>query len=171
LSSVANSVWIFAWHYRIIELSLLLMLVILASLIRINMILSKEALSKKEKIFIRLPFSVYFGWITVATIANVTTQLVDWNLNPSGTWEQVITIVVLAVGIAIGIATMIRNRDIPYGLVLIWAYAGILIKHVSDSGFNGAHPPVMAAVIASLALLAVAAAYTLPKALKQAKSM
>ena len=41
----------------------------------------KEKLDQKEKLFIRLPFSVYFGWITVATIANITTLLVDigWN--------------------------------------------------------------------------------------------
>ncbi|MFO7612931.1 MAG: tryptophan-rich sensory protein [Clostridia bacterium] len=171
LSSVANAVWIFAWHYRMIELSLLLMLVILASLIKINIIIGMEKLSGKEKIFIRLPFSVYFGWITVATIANVTTQLVDWNLNPFGTWEILITVAVLAVGIFIGISTMARNRDIPYGMVIIWAYAGILIKHVSENGFNGEYPAIIIAVVASLVLLAAAMAYILPKTLKRGKNL
>ena len=77
ISSVANFAWIFSWHYKIIPLSMLLMLVILICLGLITIRINKEKLTTTEKIFIRLPFSVYFGWITVATIANATTLLVD----------------------------------------------------------------------------------------------
>ena len=76
LSSAANIAWIFSWHYNIIPLSLALMIVILVTLIRAYQKINAGALSFKEKIFVRLPFSIYFGWITVATIANVTTLLV-----------------------------------------------------------------------------------------------
>ena len=77
ISSLANSAWIFSWHYRIIPLSMLLMAVLLICLIMINQRLAKEKLRASEKFFIRLPFSLYFGWITVATIANATVLLVS----------------------------------------------------------------------------------------------
>jgi hypothetical protein len=81
ISPLANAAWIFSWHYDQILLSLIWMLVILVCLIKINLIIKKMVLTKKEKFFIQIPFRVYFGWITVATIANVTTFLVSihWN--------------------------------------------------------------------------------------------
>ena len=152
VSSIANTVWIFAWHYNQIELSLVLMLVILGCLILINQLTVKETFSLQEKILIRLPFSVYFGWITVATIANVTTLMVDAGWKGFGISETAWTVVILAVGALIGIVTMQRQKDVAYGLVLIWAYLGILIKHATDSGFDSRYPIVIVAVSVCLTL-------------------
>ena len=166
LSSMANTIWIFAWHYKIIELSLIMMLIILASLIRIILILKRQNLSVKDNYLIRLPFSVYFGWITVATIANVTTQLVDWNWNGFGISEQALTIIVLAVGVLIGSTTILRNKDIAYGLVLVWAFTGILIKHLSPSGFQGEYTGILVSVIISLVAFVAAILVVLVKKAK-----
>ena len=156
LSSMANTVWIFAWHYKIIELSLIMMLVILGSLLSISLIIKRQRLSKAEYFFIKIPFGVYFGWITVATIANITTQLVDWGWNGFGLSDQLWTIIVLIAGVAIGVSTVISNRDWAYGLVLVWAYAGILIKHLSQTGYEGTYTGVIITAIASIALFALA---------------
>lgn len=64
--------------------------------------------------FIRLPFSVYFGWITVATIANITTALVDIGWDGFGISESIWTILIIVIGLVIGAVTMIRNHDIAY---------------------------------------------------------
>lgn len=160
-SSLVNAAWIFSWHYSMIGLSVLLMLVLLLSLIYINETIKKEKLDQKEKLFIRLPFSVYFGWITVATIANITTQLVDIGWNGFGIPETAWTVLIIVIGLAIGAVTMIRNRDIAYGLVIIWAYTGILIKHMSQSGFAGQYPSVITTVIACIVLMGVAIGYVL----------
>ena len=104
ISSLANFGWIFAWHYKSILLSLLFMLIILVCLMLITIRINKETLTTNEKVFIRLPFSVYFGWITVATIANVTTLLVDIlgsPVNLLGISEVVWTVVILLVGLLI----------------------------------------------------------------------
>lgn len=159
ISSLANIAWIFSWHYNIIPLSMLFMAVILVCLIMINQITSREKFTIKEKFFIRLGFSVYFGWITIATIANATTLLVSLGWNGFGKSETVWTIVILFVGLLIGVATMLKNRDIAYGLVLIWAYFGILIKHTSANGFAGQYPPIITAVIIFLVLFAAAEVY------------
>lgn len=160
ISSLANAAWIFAWHYNLILLSMLLMIVILVCLIAINRIINKEMLTLREKIFIRLPFSVYFGWITVAAIANATVLLVSRGWNGFGIPEAVWAITMIIVGMLIGAATMIRNRDAAYGLVLVWAYSGILIKHTSAGGFSGRYPAIIAAVVVCIILLLAAVIYS-----------
>ena len=86
ISCLANIGWIFAWHYEILPLSLFLMLLLLGSLITIYLRLriGKSDAIAIEKYFTHLPVSVYLGWITVATIANITALLVNMNWNTFG---------------------------------------------------------------------------------------
>jgi hypothetical protein len=153
LSSVANIFWIFAWHYQIIALSLVLMLVILFCLIKIANLLRQQSFSAKETFFIKAPFSVYFGWITVATIANVTTFLVSQNWNGFYILPQTWTIIILLVGAAIGIIRTVYDRNIFYGLVPVWAYFGIWLKHTSPLEFNYQYHLIIKTVIICLVLL------------------
>jgi hypothetical protein len=60
------------------------------------------------------------------------------------------------VAMVIGTTTMVRNRDAAYGVVLIWAYFGILIRQISADGLGGRYPAIIAAVIASLVIYVVA---------------
>lgn len=161
VSSLANIAWIFSWHYGNITLSLVMMLAILVSLIVISLILDRQKHTNVEKVFYRIPFSLYFGWITVATVANVTALLVRVGWDRFGWPEQVWTILILLVAMAIGTATMITRKDIAYGLVLIWAYTGILLKHISSGSFHGAYPAVIGTVIACLVVYVAAEGYTI----------
>ena len=163
VSSLINAAWIFSWHYRIIPLSMVLMVFLLICLIDIAVIVNAQSLSPREKLFIRLPFSVYFGWITVATIANATALLVSLGWNGFGIPESVWAIIILAVGALIGTATLLRFSNIAYGLVLVWAYTGILIKHTTASGFGGQCPGVIFTASICMALFALTIIYTLIK--------
>lgn len=156
ISSIANSCWIFAWHFRSSSLSLLLILVILICLILIMQKLKNECLSRTEKIWIRLPFSIYFGWITVATIANATAFLVDVKWNGFGIDAAIWTAIILLVGVLIAVTTMMKLKDPAYGLVVIWAYIGILAKHLSTSGFASQYMVVIYTAIACIIVLIVA---------------
>lgn len=161
ISSLANAAWILAWHYRVIPVSMILMLVILVCLILIILEIKKAELSPREKIMIRLPFSVYFGWITVATIANATTLLVSLRWDGFGISEELWTAAIILVGLIIGVATIVRNKDLAYGLVLIWAYGGILLKHTADSGFAGQYSMVIYTVIGAIVVLILTEGYIL----------
>ena len=133
ISCLANTGWIFAWHYQQIALTLGLMAVILGCLIAIYLRLNTgrtEALPA-EKYFVHLPFSVYMGWITIATIANVSALLVDINWGGCGLSEEFWAATVITVGIIIGLAVLFTRRDIYFNLVVLWAFAGILIQQVS----------------------------------------
>ena len=133
LSSLMNMCWIFAWHFEMVFLSVLIMLALLLFLIVIYVRLGvgRSDASKTEKYLIHLPFSVYLGWITIATIANVTALLVDTNWNRFGLSEPFWTVVVISVGIIIGLIMIFNRKDIFYALVVDWALYGIWIKRNS----------------------------------------
>ncbi len=155
LTSIANISWIFAWHYDYIFLSLIIMISLLVFLVKIANILRNETknLSTLDTIFIKSPFSVYFGWITVATIANSTIFLVSLGFRSFFFPEQVWAIAVLFTGVLIGGARTIKDKNTLYGIVLIWAYFGILIEHVSVDGWNMAYPQVIATVVLCIVIL------------------
>jgi hypothetical protein len=135
LSSLLNIGWIFAWQYEIVPLSLVIMLLLLGSLlaIYIRIGVGKKGPRKKEQYLVHLPFSVYLGWITIATIANITAFLVNANWNRFGLSEQFWAVAVIVVGIAITLSVLFRRQDIYYSLVVDWAILGILIKRLADS--------------------------------------
>lgn len=135
LSCVANIGWIYAWHYEIVPISLVIMLLLFGCLLAIYLRLGvgNKGPTTKEQYLVHLPFSVYLGWITIATIANVTALLVDINWNRFGLSEQFWTVAVIAVGIAIALSVLVRRRDIFYCLVVDWALLGILIKRLATS--------------------------------------
>lgn len=157
-SSVANTAWVFAWHYDVIWLSALLLVSMLVLLILITKAIREATLTGRERLFVRLPFSVYFGWITVATVANITVWLVSTGWDGFGIDESVWAALIIVVAAAIGTVTMLRNRDVAYGLVLVWAYLGIVIKHTSDTGFDGQYPLVIGTTVVCLVVFLVAVA-------------
>jgi hypothetical protein len=125
IGSLANSIWIFAWHYGYFELTLLLMLVLLATLIATYKLVSDPNISYW---FTRLPFSIYLGWITVATIANTTSVLYDLGWRGAGVDGQTWAALLIVVATIIALLFLFKKRDIAYTLVIVWAIAGILVK-------------------------------------------
>ncbi|MDH4067553.1 MAG: hypothetical protein OEU97_01290 [Dehalococcoidia bacterium] len=155
ISCIANIGWIFAWHYKIVPLSVVLMLILLGSLLAIYVRLNigKSEATKAVKYLVHLPFSVYLGWITIATIANVTALLVDINWNAWGLGQQFWAVAVVVVGIAIALSVLFTRKDIFYCLVVDWALLGILLKRLSDTTM-----PDQSVVIVTIVGLAVVTA-------------
>jgi hypothetical protein len=131
------------------------MLALLVSLIKIADILRASKFSDVEKIAVRLPYSIYFGWITVATIANVSVLLVSLNWQGFGLSDELWLVVVLLISVGIGVWRMKRDNNIPYGLVFIWAYLGILIKHLHPEGYNGEYSYAISTLIFCIYLFIV----------------
>ncbi|MFC2159425.1 hypothetical protein ACFLQS_01765 [Actinomycetota bacterium] len=152
ISSVLNIGWIFAWHYEIVWLSIIIMILLLASLIAIYMRLNigKSSTDIFEKSFVHILFSVYMGWITIATIANATATLVNYGWNGFGLSEQFWAVLVISVGIIIALAVLFSRNDIFYSLVVDWSILGILLKRLSDID-----TPTQSVIIVSIVGLAV----------------
>lgn len=171
VSCFANAGWILAWQYRLIPLSMLLMVVILVCLIGIYQSLATVPLGKRERLLVKLPFSVYYAWITIATCANLMALCVSLGWDGMGASAPLWTSALLTLGLVVGLATILRYRDIAYSLVFIWAYAGILVKHVSGPGFSGAYPLVIYTTCICLVVLVVSLAYILSGAVKRKASL
>ena len=152
-SSIVNGLWILAWHYDAIGLSFILMVMLLLCLVQITHFIHSAKLTSSERLWIQRPFSIYFGWILVATIANVTTLLVKWRWDAFGIREDVITAVVIVVGALITALVIWRFKDCLIGLTVEWAYLGILIKHIGKRGFDMAYPLVTWTTVVCMTLL------------------
>ena len=131
LSSVANIAWILLWHYELFPLTVVAMLALLGLLIAIYQALDigRTQVSSAMKWLVHVPFSIYLGWITVATIANITSLLYFWDWNGWGIDPEVWTLIMLAAGTIIGAAISMTRGDVAYALVLGWAFTGIAVKH------------------------------------------
>lgn len=111
-----------------------MMLVLLVSLILITLNLKPlDAPGPTgEKLLLRLPFTVYLGWITVATIANVTDVLDFYHWNGLGIQPQTWAAIMLAVALVIAALMMNTRRDWAFLAVLVWAFIGITVKFPSE---------------------------------------
>ncbi len=134
LSGVANSLWIFLWHYEYVGLSVLIMILLLGSLLAIYLRLriGKTNVSLKEKLCVHVPFSVYLGWISVATIANVTAYLISIQWDGFGIDPLTWTIVMIAIGTLLTYLMLALRKDLAYSLVILWAYVGIWLKRTAQ---------------------------------------
>lgn len=132
ISCAANIGWVFAWHYEFVGISLIFMVILLFSLLAVyqRLEIRKRGLSWQERIGWGIPFSVYLGWITVATIANVTALLVDIGWNGFGLSPAFWTILVIIVATIITLLIAFTRQDVFFPLVIEWAFLGIILKRV-----------------------------------------
>lgn len=129
VSCVLNMAWIFAWQYLFVISSLLIMLGLLASLLLIHQRLWQWGNSgEKVPLAAKVAFSVYLGWISLATIANATTLLVHFGWNGWGLSESGWTLVMISVAILLSVVFLLRRKDGFYVLPIAWALLGIYIK-------------------------------------------
>jgi benzodiazapine receptor len=153
LAGLANMVWLFLWHYELFPLTLIVMLGLLAVLILIYLELGIGRIPVKtaETWAVRIPFSVYLGWITVATIANATDLLYFLKWDGFGIGARDWTLILFAAVLVIAGLMSILRRDIAYNLVVVWALVGIAVRQ------SAAKSLVLASLVtASLALAVLA---------------
>ncbi len=148
LSSLFNIVWLLLWQYDYITISVAAMLALLATLITIYLRLNIGRSNSPiiEKICVHLPFSVYLGWITIATIANIAAALVSVGWDGFGISAETWTIIVLVVALIITLLVIATRKDVAYSLVVVWALVGIAVK-------EGAAPNIV--VTAQIAILII----------------
>ena len=150
LSNIFNGAWLFAWHYNLFGLSVLIMLALLglliASYLRLNV--NRLPVSTAERWSVDIPFSIYLGWITVAAVANITDwlYLVEWN--GFGIAAPVWAVIMIAVASVLGLLMTVTRRDAAYVFVLAWSFIGIAVKQASVPNV-----PTAAWVAAGLMLL------------------
>lgn len=126
LSCILNSAWVVLWHYEFFVTTVAVMLSLLLTLIA----LYKKVQVSDPGLFDRLPFSIYLGWISVATIANISYVLTYLEWDGFGLSNVTWTIIMLVVATLLAIWFNMANRDRVYPLVFVWAFIGIGVKNM-----------------------------------------
>jgi hypothetical protein len=134
LAGVLNAMWVVLWQYQVFVLTVPVMVALLVTLIGIWLRLREPGMGRGrlDGWLVVLPFSVYLGWITVATIANVSQQLYGAGFRGGPFPEPAWAVAVLLFGFAIAAVMVGRRRDVAYGAVIVWAYVGIAVKQVAE---------------------------------------
>jgi hypothetical protein len=134
IACLAQIAWVYLFILRLFWLSVVAMLTILLSLIGayLQLNIGTEQVSRERKWMVQIPFSVYLGWISVATIVNIASALYisgwdGWGISVVG-W----TVVMLVVGAAIGTIVAIQRADVAFTLVFIWAYVAIAMRQLDN---------------------------------------
>ncbi len=155
VSCFLNIAWILAWHYEVIWLSMIIMLMLLGTLIRIHLRLDIGGCCTRlnEKLFVFVPFSLYLGWISVATIANATVLLVSLDWGRWGFSEATWLVIVLAIVAGLTLSMIFLKKDIVYALAILWALAGIILKRSPGGGVQD-RIAVIAAMAAAVLITA-----------------
>lgn len=134
LSCVLNVAWVFAWHYDKLFFSTLIMAGLLITLIKINKRISFELTKTPQyRLFLKIPFGLYLGWISIAMISNVAAYLtkIEWNgfgLDPRF-WQMTMVLV----GSLIACWSVTKLNNVAYGLTVLWALGGILMVRLADT--------------------------------------
>jgi hypothetical protein len=132
---------------------LALLLLLIAAYVRLG--IGRTLVPIAEKWLVRVPFSIYLAWISVATIANAS-SLLDylswggWGISPEG-W----TIVMLIAATGIAAAVTLSRSDVAFGSVIVWAFAGIGVKHADAPVVSAAAWATAGAMVLVTALGAI----------------
>ncbi|NDJ61878.1 MAG: hypothetical protein GYB67_12180 [Chloroflexi bacterium] len=106
------------------------------------------ALTRREWWWIVAPISLFFGWITIATVANFTLTLIYVGWDGLGiaaaTWSSILLVVATVI---VSAMTIYGRGNIIYGSVAIWAFVGIALRY--------ADPVQTVATLMTLVVLAV----------------
>jgi len=143
LTCVFNMAWIVAWHYLQIEVSVVIMLLFLSTLIQLFLKSSRVAgaLTTTQKFILQTPFIVYLGWISVATIANITALLVAYKWTAFSISPVYWSAAMILIAILLAMLMLKKFKAVPFALVVTWALWGIY--HA-----QGPAAPVLASITA-----------------------
>ncbi|MCY7328979.1 MAG: tryptophan-rich sensory protein, partial [Saprospiraceae bacterium] len=124
-----NMGWLFCWHYELVTARVVVMLVTLGLLIRMNILIFRDlSHTADNRNFLDIPFGLYLGWISVATVANITAWLVGINWDGFGISEKIWTVMMIAVATLVALLAVYSWRNVPYAVAVIWALLGITIQ-------------------------------------------
>lgn len=145
ISSIANITWLMCWHLDLQSAAIVFMFVLLAALVFLNKAVTRETDTWQQRWLVRLPVRMYFAWITVAAISNVSVWLMSVGFTGFGIDSGIWQIAVLLIGGVILTLGINKNHSVGYGLTAMWGYAGILTHHMAPDMLASAYPWTIAA--------------------------
>ncbi|QTE24342.1 tryptophan-rich sensory protein [Polaribacter cellanae] len=135
ISCFANSAWVFSWIYEYTGLSCIFIFLLLFSILKIvvNTKIGLEKETFSTKIFIWWPFAIYSGWVTVASIANVSTYLIKINWDGFGISPKIWTIIMISIATIINLIVTWKRNMSAFAFVGAWALIAIAVANSDNT--------------------------------------
>ena len=161
VACIAQIVWVYLFTTRLFWLSVIAMLVILCALIGayLQLGVGKVRVLRDRQWLAHIPFSIYLGWISVATVVNIASALYSSNWDGWGINSTYWTVIMLVVATVIAAIVAIKKADIAFTGVFIWAYIAIAIRHLNN-------PTISITAVASAIALGVLLVFSRNKPVK-----
>jgi len=162
-ANVVNSLWIVVWVQNT-DNCVIISCILLLLLLGIVMLMTTRAQTwardrpggAVEFAVVDVTFSIYSGWLTVASTVNVTAALVAAKWDGSPWTDEGWSVLMACVAAAIFLAYVWRRQDGAYGLVYTWAALAIASanKETSDAIYDSCTALAAVVGVASLSMLA-----------------
>ncbi|WP_207421449.1 hypothetical protein [Desertivirga brevis] len=171
INNIATAGWVIVWVYEGLIFSVILMLIQLVTLIMMNVRLHiyNPHRSVASRIFTQFPLAIYFAWICIATIANISSSLLGLGFDGGVLSPQTWTVILIAVATLISIFIILGCKDIFFGMVVIWALYGIISKRKLDGAES--YPVIVFSAQVAIALIGLAVVFQLARNVKAGKYM
>jgi hypothetical protein len=156
INNLAASAWVIAWLNEQLALSVILMLIQLITLLIINIRLHlyNPHTNWAVKLITQMPLSIYFGWICIASIANISAWLVSLNWNGTGISATYWTIILIGLSALLTLFIIFVRRNLFFALVVLWALFGIMQKNkIADPVL---YQNIIQAAITAMAIIVLA---------------
>ena len=134
VNALFNVAWLFVWHWQQVGWSMVMMILIFASLLLIYLRIGAVTAEKSlyDRLLVKYPFSLYFGWISAATLVNLNVFLYNAGILGEGFGTVLFTILMIILAGIIPLAVYYLRQDYIYTAVFVWALIGIGVRHSAD---------------------------------------
>lgn len=156
---IINFIWTFAWLYDYFALSTMIIFVMAVFLGCVCRNISKDDLAARDRLCIRLPFSILYAWISMTTVINLVILMYSVRWRIFGLPHEISSLLIFASITVIALIQTLMNKDIAYCLTFIWSYIGILAKHISHDKLDRPYPYAVTVLISCIIMLAGSALY------------
>jgi hypothetical protein len=131
ISCIANCAWVFSWLYDYTGVSVLCIFLLLISLIKIVLNNNMERWDAPIPVitFLWWPFVIYSGWITVASIANVSAWLMKMEWSGFGISESIWTLIMILIAGIINVLVTWKRNMREFAMVGVWALVAIAVAN------------------------------------------
>ena len=131
VASLAQTAWIYLFPLQLFWLSVVAMAVILLALAVAYAQLNpgRSRAGRRRRWLAQIPFSIYLGWISVASLVNVASALYASGFEDLGLGAVPWTVIVLLIGAGLGAIAIWRHQDLAFVLVLVWAFTAVAVRH------------------------------------------
>lgn len=137
VANLGTALWVIAWLYGFTGMSVVLMFLILAKLLKLIINNDMEIWDAPFKViaFYWWPICLFSGWITVASIANMAAWLTEIGWDGAVFSEVEWTVIMIGVAVIINLLMIYLRNMREFALVGVWALVAIYIRHQGTEEF------------------------------------